>query len=115
MTAYAVFIREKTLDQSELDIYTSKLRESWPEFEAFSPELLAANGEQEVIEGNDVDGVVLLKFPSVELARQWYRSPAYQALAEHRLKSGRFQSIIFAGIDSGSNGKDSEKDKKGNR
>ncbi|TMU28909.1 DUF1330 domain-containing protein [Halomonas sp. ATBC28] len=105
MTAYAVFIREETLDQSELATYTAKLKESWSSFEACSLELLAANGNQEVIEGSEVEGVVLLKFPSVELARQWYHSPSYQALVEHRLKGGKFRSIIFAGIDSDSSGK----------
>lgn len=100
MVAYAVFFREETLDQSELDTYTSKLQENWAAFEAFSPRLLAVSSEQQVIEGGSLQGVVILEFPSVELAKQWYLSPEYQAVLQHRLKGGRFRSVIVASVDS---------------
>lgn len=100
MVAYAVFFREETLDQSELDTYISKIQENWTAFETFSPRILAASSEQQVVEGDPLQGVVILEFPSVELAKQWYLSPDYQAVLQHRLKGGRFRSTIVAGIDS---------------
>lgn len=99
MAAYAVFIKEETLDQSELDIYTAKIQQNWAAFDAFSPKLLAATGEQQVIEGGALEAVVILEFPTVEHARQWYGSTAYQAMLQHRLKGGRFRSFIVAGVE----------------
>ncbi|MFB7146191.1 DUF1330 domain-containing protein [Agrobacterium deltaense] len=98
MAAYAVFFREGMLDHSELAIYTSKVLESWSNFEAFSPKLLVASGEHDVIEGGLVEGVVILEFPNLELARAWYHSPAYQEILQHRLKGGVFKSIIVSGV-----------------
>lgn len=100
MAAYAVFFREETHDQSALDTYVSKLLEKWPAFEAFSPRILAATGQQQVIEGDTLQGAVILEFPSVELAKQWYESPEYQTVLQHRLQGGRFRSVIVPGVDS---------------
>jgi hypothetical protein len=40
---------------------------------------LAAYGRQEVLEGPVPEGVAIAEFPSMEEAKQWYESPAYQA------------------------------------
>jgi uncharacterized protein (DUF1330 family) len=96
MTAYALFIREETLDQSELDLYASLIGTT---FEKFSPRILTAYGAQEVVEGPDTEGVVLVEFPSFELASQWYHSPEYQAVVQHRLKGARYRGIILQGYE----------------
>ncbi len=96
MAAYAVFLREETLDQSELDAYAASIT---PVFERFSPTVLAAYGVQEVVEGGAVEGVVLVRFPTFALASAWYHSPEYQAVVGHRHKGGRYRGIIFDGVD----------------
>jgi NAD(P)-dependent dehydrogenase (short-subunit alcohol dehydrogenase family) len=75
MAAYAVFIREATRDQAELDVYAPKVAATM----AGRPmTVLAMNGRQDVLEGPLVEGVVIIEFPSVEAARAWYDSPAYR-------------------------------------
>jgi uncharacterized protein (DUF1330 family) len=96
MAAYAVFIREETLDQSEMDIYASL---AGPQFDKYSPELLAAYGAQEVVEGPATEGIVIVRFPSYEMASSWYHGPEYQAIVQHRFKGARYRGILVAGID----------------
>ncbi|WP_312417676.1 DUF1330 domain-containing protein [Comamonas sp.] len=96
MTAYALFIREETIDQSELDLYASLVPAS---LNTHSPKILAAYGEQEVVEGPPCEGVVLVEFPTLELASAWYHSPEYQNAVQHRLKGARYRGILLAGSD----------------
>lgn len=50
--------------------------------------------------GPDVEGVVIAEFPSVEAARQWYDSPAYQAAANHRRRGAIYRGLIVEGTQS---------------
>jgi uncharacterized protein (DUF1330 family) len=63
MSAYCVFIRETTRDQSELDIYTPLAGAS---LAGHAVKVLAAYGQQEVLEGPDVEGVVIIEFPTMD-------------------------------------------------
>ena len=54
MSAYMVFIREKTLDQSELKAYWAKIRAT---MEGHPIKALAAYGRLVTLEGPDVEGV----------------------------------------------------------
>ena len=54
MPAYLVFIREKTLDQSELKAYWAKVRAT---MEGHPIKVLAAYGRHVTLEGPDVEGV----------------------------------------------------------
>jgi uncharacterized protein (DUF1330 family) len=55
MSAYLVFIREKTLDESELKAYWAKIRAT---MEGHPIKVLAAYGRHVTLEGPDVEGVV---------------------------------------------------------
>ena len=74
--------------------YQRKNREERP---AISLEPLVAYGAVETLEGEAPDGVVMLRFESVEDARAWYESPAYQAALPHRLKSADWRAFIVKG------------------
>jgi uncharacterized protein (DUF1330 family) len=63
MPAYMVFIREKTLDQSELETYWSKVRAT---MEGRPIKVLAAYGPHVTLEGPEVEGIVVAEFPSIE-------------------------------------------------
>ena len=52
MPAYVIFIRERTLDQSELDAYA---RAAPPSLEGWPIKFLAAYGRQDVLEGPEPD------------------------------------------------------------
>jgi len=95
MAAYLIFTREKTLDLAELEIYWKKIRAT---FEGYPIKVLAAYGKQEVLEGTPVEGVVIAEFPSIEIAKAWYNSPAYQEAAQHRLKGAVYNGIIVEGV-----------------
>ena len=95
MPAYVIFIRERTLDPSELEIYARTAPLSlagWP------IKFLAANGRQEVLEGPAPEGVAIAEFPSLEDAKQWYKSPEYQKVAKHRHKGAIYRGLIVEGI-----------------
>jgi hypothetical protein len=61
MAVFFVFIREKTRDQSEMDAYTPKTRAS---FEGRPVTIHALYGHQEVLEGPENEGVVIISVPS---------------------------------------------------
>ena len=95
MPAYMLFIREGAIrDQSELDTYSRKNREG-PRDPKLTP--LVVYGAMEVLEGEPPDGIVLLQFPTVEDAKAWYNSPAYQAAIPHRKKGADYRAVIVQG------------------
>jgi uncharacterized protein (DUF1330 family) len=95
MPAYVIFIRERTHDQSELDAYAAA---AGPILVGLPVKFLAANGRQEVLEGSVPEGAVIAEFPSMEVAKEWYYSPAYQAVAQHRFKGASYRAIIVEGL-----------------
>ena len=94
MPAYVVFMREKTLDQSELEAYWAQVAET---LGGRPIKVLAAYGKHLTLEGPDVEGVVIAEFPTLEEARDWYDSPAYQAAAQHRHRGAVYRGLIVEG------------------
>lgn len=95
MPAFMVFIREKTLDKSELEAYWAKIRST---LEGHPIKILAAYGRHVTLEGPEVEGVVVAEFPSIEDARAWYDSPAYQVAAQHRFRGAIYRGLIVEGV-----------------
>lgn len=95
MPAYAIFIREKTTDTAELKIYSEQAPAG---LAGYPIAIRAAYGKHEVLEGDPVEGVVILEFPSFEEAKNWYYNPIYSAAREHRLKGGIYKGIIVEGL-----------------
>ena len=95
MSAYVVFMREKTLNQSELEAYWARVKET---MDGHPLKVLAAYGKHVTLEGPDVEGVVIAEFPSLEEARAWYDSPAYQAAAQYRHRGALYRGLIVDGI-----------------
>ena len=95
MPAFMVFLREKTLDQRELEAYWAKIRGT---LEGHPIKILAAYGKHLTLEGPEVEGVVVAEFPSVEEARAFYDSPAYQDAAQHRFRGAVYRGLIVEGV-----------------
>ncbi len=94
MAVYMVFTREKTRDTAEMKTYSQKVGATL----AGQPvAVLAAYGRQEVLEGPEVEGVVILEFPSFEEAKAWYDSPAYRQVREHRFRGAEYRAVIVEG------------------
>jgi uncharacterized protein (DUF1330 family) len=95
MSAYFIFVRDRLKDPAGYEAYGQKARES---FAGRDFKLLALHGAVTPLEGLDADGVVIIEFPSVEAAKDWYESPAYQAAVGGRLASTEGRALIVEGM-----------------
>ncbi len=96
MAAYVIFIREKTVNTEELEIYSEMAPAG---LAGFSFSVKALYGKNELIEGDgQPEGIGILEFPTYAEAKVWYENPVYQSAKEHRLKSGTYQSFIVEGV-----------------
>jgi uncharacterized protein (DUF1330 family) len=92
--AYVIFTREHTRDTAALKTYSQKSPAS---LTGRTVELLAVYGRQEVLEGSQVEGVVVLRFPSFEEAKTWYDSPEYREARQHRFVGADYRAVIVEG------------------
>jgi len=97
MKAYIVITKTRTRDKDELDLYAKRA----PSFMAgHRATFLARFGPCEVAEGGQVEGVAIIEFPSMDEARAWYRSPAYQEASRHRFQGGDYNVVLVEGLPS---------------
>lgn len=60
---------------------------------------LVRGGAVQTVEGNwQPKRVVILEFPSVERAKQWYNSPEYTPLRAMRMKASKGSVLIVEGL-----------------
>lgn len=95
MSAYLVFTRDKTLDDSEMASYSKDVLATFARHEA---KMLARYGAHEDLEGAATEGAVVLEFPSIEAAKAWYDSPSYRKVREHRFKGAIYRVILIQGV-----------------
>ena len=95
MSAYVVFTRTKTIDQKELEKYWTGIRATMKDHPI---EVLVADGKHEVLEGDPIEGMVIVKFPSVKAAKDWCYSEAYQNVAKHRKHGAIYHGLIVEGL-----------------
>jgi uncharacterized protein (DUF1330 family) len=68
--------------------------------EAYGARYLVRGGPHEVVEGDwDPERIVVVEFPSVERAREWYRSPEYQEIVEMRKRAAPSQVVLVQGAE----------------
>jgi uncharacterized protein (DUF1330 family) len=95
MSAYCIFIREKTLDQVEMDLYHQAVVAT---FAGHDVKILAAYGPFEDLEGPASEGTVIAEFPSMEAAKAWYDSPAYRGVRVHRFNGAVYRGLLVQGV-----------------
>lgn len=95
MSAYVVITREKTRDAASLEQYKQAAPAT---FEPHVVTMLASHGRREVVEGPDIEDILILEFTGYDDALAWYRSPAYEALYELRFKGADYRIIITEGL-----------------
>jgi uncharacterized protein (DUF1330 family) len=96
MPAYMIFIRETAIrDPAEMQRYRTKNRDKPPQP---MPVPLAVYGRIEALEGKAADGIVMLKFDSVDDARAWYHSAEYQDVVQHRKNAADYRVMIVEGL-----------------
>ena len=94
MPAYMVFTRERMRDEKEYEVYKKKNRVA---MEGHPIRAYVLYGKHEVLEGAEVQGVVILEFPTVADAK-YYDSPAYREAREHRFKAADYRVLIVEGV-----------------
>jgi uncharacterized protein (DUF1330 family) len=52
----------------------------------------------EVLEGPPPEAVVIMRFPTMSDALEWYRSDAYQKALPFRQASGDFRAFVVEGV-----------------
>ncbi|WP_158749879.1 DUF1330 domain-containing protein [Acidobacterium sp. S8] len=95
MPAYLISLCRDVTDRKRLEDYWANVA---PSFEGVEAKPLVAYAPFEVLEGNGgVLGVVLFEFSSMEEARHWYASPAYQEVKKRREGAANFDLILVEG------------------
>jgi uncharacterized protein (DUF1330 family) len=95
MTAYLISICRSVSDRGRLEDYWAHVA---PSFEGFDAKPLVAYAPFERLEGDtNAKGIVLFEFPSMEVAKRWYVSDAYQEVKQRRLGAAEFELILVDG------------------
>lgn len=95
MAAYVVFIREGAItDPAAMAAYQSSNGGG-----ARDPDMKihTVYGAMETIEGEAADGMVILEFPSMDHARDWYNGE-YNERAKLRQKAAPYRGFIVEGF-----------------
>ena len=95
MPAYIVFIKEREHDAGAMATYSSMAP---PSLAGHNAKPLAVYGAFETLEGPDAQGSVIIEFPSMDEARAWYQSDAYQQARQHRFAGADYRVFITAGL-----------------
>ena len=100
MPAYIIVYRESPVrDQGAIEEYSRRNRDSAAAFQQqFGIRPLVVYGASEAVEGKNPDGMVMLQFPTVEDARAWYDSPAYQEALAFRKEAADWRVVIVEGL-----------------
>jgi uncharacterized protein (DUF1330 family) len=95
MSVFFVMIREQTIDPAVLADYgprASLAAQGHP----LKP--LAAYGALDQLEGEPIEGAVILEFPDMAAARAWYDSPSYQAAVKFRHGGSTSTAFFIEGV-----------------
>jgi uncharacterized protein (DUF1330 family) len=68
--------------------------------EAYGARYIVRGGAHEVVEGDwEPERIVVVEFPSVERAREWYESPEYQEILPLRLRAAPSRTVLVQGVE----------------
>jgi uncharacterized protein (DUF1330 family) len=95
MSAYVIFIRDRIRDQAAMTEYSARAAAARGDHPL---EPLAFYGAVETLEGAEVDGVVLIRFPDKAAALAWYDSPAYTEARKFRHLGADYRVAIVEGL-----------------
>ena len=95
MTVYAVALID-IADREEYGLYGQGFMEI---FGKYGGTMLSVDESPTVLEGEwPHTRTVLLSVPNAEDLERWYRSPEYQALAQHRFKASTARIAVIKGL-----------------
>ena len=95
MAAYVI----ANIEVRDAETYERYRRDVPATIEKYGGRFLVRGGAVEALEGDFVPKrIVVLEFPSVERAKQWWNSPEYRPLRELRKSASRGDLFLVAGV-----------------
>lgn len=95
MAAY-VIVDVTVINQKDYDEYKKLTPAS---IAAYGGKFIARGGNTGILEGDWVPGrLVIVEFPSVEVAREWWDSPMYRKARQIREKAATTNMVVVEGI-----------------
>ncbi len=96
MSAYCLFDNLKVKDPALLEEYKRKV---FPVVQKYQGQYVVLGGETEVIEGNwKLTQLIMIEFPSLAHAKEWYYSEDYKELKALRLSVTKSNAAIIDGL-----------------
>ena len=95
MAAYIVFIKEREHDAAAMADYAARAGATTS---GHAAKPLVYYGAIETLEGPEAQGSVIIEFPTMEEARAWYQSDAYQAARAVRFQGADYRVFLTQGI-----------------
>ena len=98
MTAYAIAHLRNVNLGAEIAEYILKIDAT---LDPYGGKFLIHGSEPEVVEGPWEGNLVVIAFPTVEHAREWYDSPEYQKILRYRTENSDSRTMIIPGVPEG--------------
>ncbi|EKE67522.1 DUF1330 domain-containing protein [Gallaecimonas xiamenensis] len=103
MTAYAVAVISETRFDPEIKEYLQRIDAT---LAPFSGKYIVHGGACIPLEGPWAEDLVVIEFPSMELAKNWYESAAYAAIRSLRTSHTEGKVFLVQGVAEGHKGAD---------
>jgi len=91
MPVYMIYVCHRVSDRAKLEKYWASIG---PTLEGQPIKLLAGYTPYEVLEGDNVSGVFVGEWPSMEAAKAWYDSPGYKAIRHLRMDNAKYTGVL---------------------
>ena len=98
MTAYAVAVIRETRFGPEIQEYLERIDET---LAPFSGKYRVHGGPYQPLEGSWAGDLVIIEFPTIELAKAWYDSAAYSAIRPLRTEHTEGDVLLVQGVRDG--------------
>lgn len=98
MPAYAIALLDDVEFNAEIAAYIRGIDDTLP---PFGGRFLVHGCRAEVREGAMASDCIIIAFPSIDAARRWYASPAYQRLIPLRARNARGSVFLIDGVPEG--------------
>jgi uncharacterized protein (DUF1330 family) len=98
MTAYAIAHLRTPTGNPEVFEYMERIQATMDPFEG---RFLVHGKQVEEVEGSWPGTIVIIESPSIDAARRWYDSPAYQVILPLRTRNIEGETIVVEGVEPG--------------
>lgn len=98
MTAYAVAHMRSVTPHPEIGLYLDRISDT---LDPFDGRFLVHDSVLDVVEGTWPGHLIVIEFPDLAAARDWYASPAYREIARYRTDHTDSDIVFTAGVADG--------------